>query len=238
MTTLLSTFGSLSADAAIIDFETGFQDLEPVNTLVASDGNILTFSVGSGTSGGSSPAFIAEVGLPITAFGPDDGEGTFFESQIGNYVLTDFTRSSSNPSFNYFIEFEESVSNFSVDLLDYTEVTGSNVTVTAYSDSFITIIGSAIGSPTSTNTTVSLGNTSLNTISLGALGGIHSISIIGNIVDAGTAIDNISFTTEKISEPSTSVPEPSTIFGTGLALGLGGFLNWSRRKKLAQSQIL
>ena len=70
-----------------IDFESGFSDLQPVDTVLAG-GKEVTFSVGPGTAGGISPAFIAEVGAPVTGFGPNDGGGTAIEPEIGSFFLT------------------------------------------------------------------------------------------------------------------------------------------------------
>lgn len=209
---LAGSLSSTPALAAVIDFESGFQDLEAVSTVTASDGNQVTFSVGSGLSGGSSPAFIAGVGEPLTAFRPFDGAGTPFEERIGAFVLSDTPSAEAN-SLNYFIEFAESVSHFSVDVIDYIEsLSGgstSQVTVTAFSDSFVNVIGAAtVTNPNVRNAELS----SLDTVSLGELGGIRSISIVGNVVDTGTAIDNITF---------TSIPEPTTLLGSLLVLGMG-----------------
>ncbi len=206
---LIGVIASAPAKATVIDFENGFSDLQTVNEIVTSDGNKVSFSVGQNQFS-RGPAAIAEVGEPATAFAPNDGAGTNFQSQIGNYVLTDGAGSN-----NYYIEFERTVTNFKIDLLDYAETLSGgafvNVTITAFSDFFNTIIDSIVV----TNSTGAPGNSSLDSGSFGDLGNIRSVLIEGDVIDTGTAVDNLHFKTEELQ---ASVPEPASVLGL-LVLG-------------------
>lgn len=212
--TLLTAISS-SSNAVTIDFETGFSDLDPVSAVATSDGNQVTFSVGPGLAGGISSAFIAEVGDPFTAFIPSDGEGTALEPEIGRFFLAD-DNGAPLDAFNYFMEFSNPISNLSVDLLDFRIDGGGSssdtVTLTVFSDSFTTAIGSAVfditdGLPIGALATLSVDNPS---------GLVRSASIVHSGSDLGTGIDNISFTT---NSSQTSTPEPESTLGI-LALSM------------------
>lgn len=77
-----------------------------------------------------------------------------------------------------------------------------------------------------TNITTAIGQWGQLNFSSG-LGNISKIILteIGN--DDAFVYDDLSFTSA-----STSVPEPSTVFSTGLVLGLGGLLRKSKKQKL------
>ena len=216
MTTL--TFSMPAKATTLIDFENGFVDLQSVSTVVTAD-NQITFSVGSGNAGGSSPAFIAEVGGNTTAFQPNDGAGTPLEPLIGNFILTDDFSPTSVLGLNYFIEFENPVSRLSLDLLDYGDIpsTGQTATLTAFSDTFLTPIDSDVFTVTNAPIDANLGNL-LVTPSNGL---IQSASVVFSrnvrILDPGTAIDNIRFDTV----PTENVPEPSSLLGLLAVLGFG-----------------
>ncbi|MGK7926041.1 MAG: hypothetical protein AB4290_12490 [Spirulina sp.] len=194
---------SAATIATTIDFESGFSDGDSVST-VSAGGTQVTFSVGSGTTGGSDPATIAEVGFPLTGFYPTDGQGTAIESSIGNFFLTD----TFGTAHNYFMEFDQLVSSLSVDLLDFRAegsiVVGDTVTLNVFSDLFSTNIGSATFTITSglpdPNLEPLLVNLSDNLI--------RSASIIQSGEDGGTGIDNIMFERE-----IKDVPDPSSLLG-------------------------
>ena len=200
-----------------IDFESGFSDLDPVST-VSAGGTQVTFSVGSGTTGGSDPATIAEIGIPSQGFAPRDGQGTAIEPLIGNFFLRDAHGDPENYPGNYFMEFDQLVSSLSVDLLDFRTDGGGEVgdivTLNVFSDLFTTNIGS-----TTFTITPGLPDPNLETLLVDLSDNfIRSASIIHSGQDGGTGIDNIVFEREV-----ADIPDPSSllglfIFGT-LALG-------------------
>lgn len=212
----LGTMGAAQAGSitTTIDFESGFSELQPVDTILTG-GNQVTFSVGSGTTGGISPGFIAEVGAPVTGFWPNDGGGTAIEADIGSFFLTD------RGALNYFIEFDKTVSSLGVDILDFRGDGGTrdgDVTLTAFSDLFSTAIGS-----TTFTIVPGLPNPNLESLFVDVPGNlIQSASIVYSGRDIGTGIDNITFETE--------VPEPSSVMGL-LALATLGAGSTMRRKQ-------
>ena len=210
-----------SAGAVTLNFESGFADLDPVSTIIAPDGNQVTFSVGPVTTSGNGPAFIAETGAPITAFLNDDGLSQ--SAIIGNYFLT--TDQTFNPSpYNFFIEFANPVSDLSLDLIDYELFSPeSTVTLNLFSDNFSTAIASQ-------TFPAGVGNENITNLSLtNPTGLISSASIIfENNIDTGYGIDNITFTTT-----STTVPESSSTLGL-LALGTLGAGSLLKRKSNIQ----
>ena len=213
----LGTLGAAQAASitTTIDFESGFSDLQPVDTVLAG-GNQVTFSVGPGTTGGISPAFIAETGGPITAFSPNDGAGTAIAADIGSFFLTDRGAS------NYFIEFDQAVSGLGVDILDFRGdggTRGGDVTLTAFSDLFSTAISST------TFTIVNgLPDANLESLFVDVPGNlIQSASIVYSGRDIGTGIDNITFETE--------IPEPSSVLGLLALATLGASSRLVRKQK-------
>ncbi|PNW37120.1 UNVERIFIED_CONTAM: hypothetical protein BEN50_01980 [Euhalothece sp. KZN 001] len=169
----------------VIDFE-NFSDLQEINT-VSVPGNEVTFT--TGTTTGTNPAYIAGVGDPVTGFGPDDGAGTPIESQIGDFFLTTQNVTDRNRK-NYFIEFDQPVENLSIDALDFL-IAGERITLTVFSESFST----AVGSDTFTIPS-SAPNPNLETLSVAnPSASIRSASLILTGDDIDTGIDNITFDT-------------------------------------------
>ena len=216
----LGTMGAAQAASVTttIDFESGFSDLQPVNTILAGE-NQVTFSTGPGSTGGISPAFIAEVGGRVTGFAPYDGAGTAIEADIDSFFLTD-----GDESFNYFIEFDRAVSSLGLDILDFRGdggTLGGDVTLTAFSDLFSTAIGS-----TTFTIVPGLPDANLESLFVDATGNlIQSASIVYSGSDWGTGIDNITFEME-----TAAVPEPSSAIGL-LAIGAAGASSLLKRKK-------
>jgi len=112
----ISGIGAQQAFADLIDFETGFVDLQPVGAVVTGT-NIVTFGVGL-SCGEPSTAFIAETGTPTTAFGPDDEIPA--GASGGSFFLTD-EDDGPDLKLNYCISFATPVNNLSIDLYDYRE---------------------------------------------------------------------------------------------------------------------
>lgn len=200
-----------------IDFESGFSDLDPVST-VSTGGTQVTFSIGPGTIGGIAPAKIAEIGAPSTGFALRDGQRTAIEPLIGNFFLTDTTRT----AYNYFMEFDQLVSSLSIDILDFRAdgggAVGDTVTLNVFSDLFSTNIGSA-----TFTIAPGLPDPNLETLFVNLSDNlIRSASIVQSGADNGTGIDNITFTRK--------VPEPSSLLGL-LVLGTLGFGLKSARKQ-------
>lgn len=104
---------ALNSQAALIDFETGFADLDPVGAVVVL-GIVVTFSVGP-NSGPTGTGLIAQVGVPETAFVPND---TPAGGLGGAFFLTD-ERAGPNLALDYFIDFSVPVSDLSLDFYDY-----------------------------------------------------------------------------------------------------------------------
>lgn len=221
--TLTSHDTNLVNALTLINFENGFIDSQAVNTVITTD-NEVTFSIGSGTTGGTSPAFIAGVGSPLTAFTPNDGLGTVSEPLIGNFILTDQPIGMLNPpGLNYFIEFKNPVNSLSLDLLDYQDGgpnIGDTAILMAFSDTFLTPLTSDIFTITD-----NLPDGNLETLLVESANiSIKSASLIFSAYDPGTAIDNIKFQTQ-------AIPEPLSILGTFTALGFGTILKKTRRSK-------
>jgi len=187
-------------DGTTIDFEEGFSDKQKVVEPVEVANNEVTFSIDSGQ-----PAFIAKVGPPRTAFGPDDAA----PSGAGSFFLTDERGSESNLSKrgNYSIDFNQPVSRLSVDILDFrvegiTNV-GDSVILRAFSDS-----GSVVGSD-SFNIIEGLPDPNLETLSIvNPDSPISSAVIINEANDAGTGIDNITFHTSETNNEPPQVETP------------------------------
>ncbi len=135
-------FVPTAAHAEVLDFESGFVDLQPVGT-VKTLTNTVTFEVGDGTPGGT--AFVAQAGDPMTAFGT--GADPLLENDTphggaSEYSLSDGDTSNS-PSLDYFISFVRPVVSLSLDLYDLRTpegdvVVGDTATLTGFSDVLLT----------------------------------------------------------------------------------------------------
>lgn len=184
----------------VIDFETGFSELEPVG-VVHTDTNTVTFSV---TGGGV--AHIAKVGPPVTAFAVDD---TPAGGAVGSYFLTDEDGFPENSS-DYYINFTSAVAEVSLDLYDFAgEIVGigATATLTAYSDSEMTTpVGSYTfvvpeGLPDGDVETLRISNPTAPILSV-------SLTFFPK-GDNGTGIDNIQFTNvEPVDTDGDGIPDP------------------------------
>ena len=208
--TLMAILAATIAQAETIDFESGFVDDQAAGAVVTPT-NVVTFSVGPGSS--TQTGFIAEAGDPITAFlNPSPGNDT----PVGGgsrFSLTDNDSNSDN-AFDYFFTFATPVLELSLDLYDYRSPEGNihpgdTATLTAYSDLFVTSVGSDIFTVTS-----GLPDGNIAHLSIGSPSGlIRSSRLTFNKEDGGTAIDNIAFTT---------IPLPSAAWMGLVMLGCMG----------------
>lgn len=201
----------------LVDFETGFTSGQRVGVVDTGD-NQVTFQLGTNgtpnqdafiaTPGGTFPAFGAvNAGAINTLLSPAD------RTRAGDFFLTDIN--SPNSAADYFISFEQAVSNVSIDLLDFDALTFNGgpgqYTVSIFSDDFTTVLDSfsAGSSPDGIIDTISFDNFD-NVRSL-----LVSFTTPDGRGDTGTAIDNLTFETA-----ATNVPTPATILPSLFAMGL------------------
>ena len=123
-------FSNVIAYADLIDFESGFYDMEPVSSVITST-NEVTFWVDGG-----GPAYIAKVGAPTTAFAVNDTPNL---DVAGMYFLTDEVAPPETPMVysDYYMGFANPVLNLSLHLYDYRDGTvkpGDTATLSVYSD--------------------------------------------------------------------------------------------------------
>lgn len=206
----LLVFGpSLQAD--LIDFESGFNRLDPVDTISTAT-NQVTFS----TQGvdGTSP-FVARVGTtPKNAFEVRVDGVLYGDTPQGGdpgvYFLTDGAGNKNN----YLFDLAEPAGQFAVDLYDFAgdggASPGDSATLHAYADSGRTneVVSATYvvpQQPATDGLAVSLGV---------AAPSIMALTLEFSTFDRGTGIDNIRFVT---------VPEPSTAILAALGLLVGWF---------------
>ena len=214
---LVMLLGVNAGHATIVDFE-GFAALTPLGAVVASDGNVVTFSVAGNSPDGL--AYVADVGNPMSAFVPAD---TPAAAVAGTRFLTD-EPAGPNLINDYFMSFAKAVTDLSLDLFDFRADGGARVgdvaTLTVFSDAGFT---TAVGSDTFT-VVAGLVDGNVENLSVAApSANILSASLVfsGN-GDVGTGIDNVTFTT---------VPEPSSLLVWSLiGLSFAGVGRWRRRK--------
>jgi len=202
----------------LIDFESGFANVDPVSSVVTAD-NTVTFSVGNSyaTSG---DAYIAGVGGPTTAFVPNDSLHASYGNRAGRFFLTD-ENNGPKTTYNYYLVFDRPVDYLSLDLYDYRvdggPAFGDSATLTAYSDLFST----AIGTDTFTITRPNPLDANAENLLVDPDQFIYAASVTFSKGDVGTGIDNVKFAT---------VPAPGAFVLAGLGSGLVG---WMRRRRLA-----
>jgi hypothetical protein len=197
---------SHSAYADIIDFETGFNDLDPVSAVITSN-NVVTFAVGPDDQN-LSDAFIAlddAVSGDTSAYQPDDEVPSLAPG--GDYFLTDETEGP-DLALDYFISFEYLVSSLSLDLYDYRADGGPSPDDTATLTVF-DVGGSPIGADTFTipnpdNTD----NPNFVELSVNPNGLIKSAQLSFDKPDVGTGIDNIEFESALVKTSNCTDTDP------------------------------
>jgi hypothetical protein len=190
----LSFIPAAPVGAVVIDFESGFVDLQSVGAVVAG-GVTTTFTCGP------AGCFIVAYGAPDSipsAFSTDDlpsvGAGN---PPTGNFGLSD-TATGPGPSFDYSMTFSSPVSNLSLDLIDYRDggaSSGDIATLTVFSDAGFSVpITSDMFEIPADPLPV---NGNIENLAVSA-SGIRSARVSFTTADGGTAIDNVSF---NVSEP-------------------------------------
>jgi hypothetical protein len=203
----IALLGPASAD--IIDFESGFSDQQSVTQVITAT-NTVTFSVGPNHT----PAYIAQVGLPTTAFVLKDTPADM--SISGSFFLTD-EKNGPIVKLPYYLSFATPVLNLSLDLYDYRAIdggarVGDSATLTAY-DQNTNVVGTDVF--TIKNLFIVNGNDAFLAITL-PTGPIWSASLTFSRGDVGTGIDNIAF--NEPPPPSGPLPPSLLLMVSGLGL--------------------
>jgi len=202
------------AFADVIDFETGFVELQPVGVVVTAT-NTVTFEVGPCLSDPVDPGFIAQAGVPSIAYNPDDQIPA--GASGGEFFLTD--EDNGFPfleSLGYCISFATPVDNLSLDLYDYREagaVAGDIAKLSVFdaagdkagkSDKFIIPLVKPV-------------DPNLATLSIQNPFSLISSAIVSFTgPDSGTGIDNITFDTNIVPGPGPGPgPGPTSNPGGG-----------------------
>jgi len=204
------------AFADLIDFETGFADLDSVTDVITAT-NVVTFGVGSCDDQG--PAFIAETGDPRTAYLPTDDIPA--GASGGLFFLTDEI-AGPGAKLNYCISFATPVINLSLDLYDY-RADGASVGGVATLSGF-----DAGGNLVDSATFVILGgepDPNLGTLSITSPTSlISSAELSFSVSDGGTGIDNIRFTTNIVPLTFAEVYKVSGVSVIKAGTGVGSLV--------------
>ncbi len=198
--TLVAGLLSASAHAAVIDFESGFVDLQAVGTASAGSATA-TFECGAGAPTGD--CFIVGYGPPQTSFVPDDMPAL----AIGDFGLTDETNGPS-AELDFFITFDRAVRDLGLDVIDYRVDGGPSIgdtaTLTVYSDlAFTNLLDTVVFTIPNPNPV----DGNVETLQTSA-SGIRSAKLVFDKPDVGVAIDNVTF----------RIPEPTSLALLGLGL--------------------
>ena len=194
--------------AGLVDFESGFVDLQPVGVVATSD-NVVTFAVGPNGGSPSGPGFIAAIGPPQTSFVPVD---TPAGGVGGSFFLTDET-SGPSAALDFFILFSTPVEVLGLSMYDYRADGGPSAgdvaTLNGYSDAARTsLVGSASYTVTGAEPDGNVAGLSIGS----PTSPIVAAHLTFTTPDVGVGIDNIRFKT---------VPEPTT-FLVWSVLGIAG----------------
>lgn len=198
----------------LLDFETGYEDLQEVGTISVSGVDVTI-----GTLSPSGVAYIAEVGGSTTSFAPSDrpagGVG-------GRFSVSDEADRLSD-SFDFFVDFSQSVSDVTLDAYDFRADgggrTGETVSLNAY-DSMNQLIGSDVY-------TITGRESDGNVIAFGVeADGIRRVELVHSGSDVGAGIDNIGF-----AIAVAAAPEPAE----WAMLGLGALTLLAARRRAQQA---
>ena len=210
---VIASLGAGISDADIIDFETGFQRLDPV-TSVTTASNTMNLATTAGTD-----LFVANVDIPKDAFEVVTPDGLIYDIPTGGMPGEFFaTYGPPNPA-DILFDFLSPVTNFSIDIYDFRGDGGARptdfVTLAAFSDVGRTNLVDSdrfvVPNPRPVD-----GNVVRLSVSAPS---IAALSILSSTADRGAGIDNIEFVT--VPEASTSVL---------LCLGMLGMLSSFRAR--------
>ncbi|HEX5000090.1 MAG TPA: hypothetical protein VFY29_17855 [Terriglobia bacterium] len=163
---------------------------------IKTETNAVTFKVGS--TAPTLPAYVAGVGLPQTAWNPNDTPNP--ATHAGSRFLTDEPRGPS-VGYDYFMAFENPVTSLSLDLYDFRPDggprIGDNVILNLYADEGYTMV---VGQ---TRYTITGNEVDENVVPLSVrlnCATARTARLVFSHTDIGTGIDNITFETSGKSD--------------------------------------
>ncbi len=226
-------FGLLTLNVArgdVIDFEGFAGDGVALSNPVVTATNSVTFQVGTVTPTG--PAYLAGVGSPpMTAFVVNPGQNDVPFGQPDNTVFLTDEPNGPHATLDYFLSFENPISELSLDLFDYRvdggPTRGATATLTVFETvDFMNPLGSAMFTIPNNNPVD--GNVVNLAVSL-ANGSAQSATVVFSEPDVGTGIDNINFTTVTVTPTETPEPTSLTLFSLTM-LGAGACYRLRKRR--------
>jgi len=233
--------------AGFIDFESGYVDMQVVDTPIDTGDNLVSISLFGPAANPSGLPYIAGTGLPRTAFttsfNPDLTSDEAPDARGGLFFLTDENVENTGVyASNYVFEFAEGINVLSLDLFDFRvdggaqgnptmPIDSATATLTLFADEAMTqIVGMTSFTTMLDDQPVDGGWT--NILVTASDSAVKAVLNLGNL-DRGVGVDNISFLTEP--PPINPVPEPSSMLLLGIgAAGLFGY-RCHQRKRLTRT---
>ena len=209
--------------AGFIDFESGYVDMQPVDSPIDTGDNVVTITTFGPAANPSGLPYVAATGLPRTAFttlfNPSVTNDEAIQNRAGSFFMTDENVIDTGIyASNYLFDFAKGITELSLDIFDFrvdggaqgtpqAPLDSATATLSLFADKAMTqLVGTTSYTATLADQPADGDWTNLFVVTDTAA--VIALLSLGDR-DRGVGVDNIAFLTEP--PPINPVPEPSSL---------------------------